>query len=151
MNLKLVFAGGLAMYVTQFVISFATGPFIHEGVLVEAYMAHSQFWRPELNQVPPDMVALLPLWITTGVIGSLVIAAIYGSIRSGIAGTGAVSGLKFGLGVWLLQVVTMAGWSGVFALSYEIWGWWAAEGALYMLGGGAVLGLVAEKVAPQGG
>ena len=149
MNLKIVFAGGLAMYVTQFVISFATGAVIHEGILVEAYRAHSQFWRPELNQVPPDMAALLPLWITTGVVGSLVIAGIYGVLRSAYAGSGAVRGAKYGLTVWLVQLVTMAGWSGVFALPYEIWGWWAAEGALYMVAGGAVLGLVAGKVAPQ--
>mgnify|MGYP006908211503 FL=1 len=149
MNPKIIVAGGLAMYVAQFVLSFATGPLVHEGILVEAYRANQQFWRPELNAVPPDMVALLPLWITTGIVGSLVLAGIYGAIRDGIAGRGWLSGLKFGLLVWLIQVVAMAGWSGVFNLPYEIWLWWGAEAVVYMAVGGAVLGLVAEKLSPR--
>ncbi len=149
MNLKIIVAGGLAMYAAQFVVSFATGPLVHEGVLFEAYRAHSEYWRPELNEVPPDMVALLPLWISVGVTGSLVLAGIYCIIRGAFAGRGWVSGVKFGLTVWAVQLVTMAGWSGVFNLPYSIWAWWAAEGVLYMVVGGAALGLVAEKLEPQ--
>lgn len=149
MNAKIIFAGGLAMYVTQFVIAMATGPLIHEGVLVDAYMATAGFWRPELMADPPDMAALLPLWITTGIVGALVIAGIYGVVRSAFAGAGWLRGAKFGFTVWLVQLVSMAGWSGVFNLPYEIWGWWAAEGAAYMIVGGIVLGLVAEKLSPQ--
>lgn len=149
MNAKIIFAGGLAMYVAQFVIAMATGPLIHEGVLVDAYMATAGFWRPELMADPPDMAALLPLWITTGIVGALVIAGIYGVVRSAYAGAGWLRGAKFGFTVWLVQLVSMAGWSGVFNLPYEIWGWWAAEGAAYMIVGGIVLGLVAEKLSPQ--
>lgn len=149
MNPKIIFAGGLAMYVAQFVISMATGPIIHNGILNDAYRANAAFWRPELNAVPPDMTALLPLWISVGLVGSFVLAGIYGVIRGAFGGSGWVQGAKFGLMVWLVQLVSMAGWSGVFNLPYEIWGWWAAEGILYMVVGGAVLGLVAEKLAPQ--
>lgn len=149
MNIKIALIGGLAMYVAQFVVSFGTGPLIHQGVLLAAYQAHSGFWRPELNQVPPDMVALLPLWISVGIVGALVLAGIYSVLRGAFTGGGWVSGAKFGLTVWLVQLVTMAGWSGVFNLPYRIWGWWAAEGLLYMVVGGAVLGLVADKVAPR--
>jgi len=149
MNLKIIFAGGLAMYVTQLVISFATGPIVHEGILMEAYRANALFWRPELNQDPPDMAALMPLWISVGIAGSLVLAGIYSVIRSAYSGAGWARGAKFGLTVWLVQIVTMAGWSGIFNLPYEIWAWWGAEGIVYMVPGGAVLGLVAEKLAPQ--
>lgn len=150
MNMKIIVAGGLAMYVAQFIVAMGTGPLIHEGVLVEAYMANASYWRPELNQDPPDMAALLPLWITTGIIGSLVIAAIYDVVRGSLGNAGWASGLKFGFVIWLVQLVTMAGWSGVFNLPYEIWGWWAAEGLVYMLVGGAALGFVAGKLAPAG-
>lgn len=149
MNPKIIFAGGLAMYVTQFIISVGTGPLIHERALMAAYKANAVFWRPELNEVPPDMASLLPLWISVGVVGALVIAGIYGVVRSAFAGRGWVSGAKFGFMVWLVQLVTMAGWSGVFNLPYEIWAWWAVEGVLYMVIGGAVLGLVAEKLSPE--
>jgi len=148
-NPKIIFAGGLAMYVAQFVLAMASGPLIHEGVLEAAYQANAGFWRPELMQDPPDMASLLPLWISVGVVGAFVIAGIYGVVRSAYAGRGWVRGAKFGFTVWLVQLVTMAGWSGVFNLPYEIWGWWAVEGILYMVIGGAVLGLVAEKLAPE--
>ena len=46
-NVKVIALGGLAYYVAQFVVSMVTGPFIHEGVLNELYMANASFWRPE--------------------------------------------------------------------------------------------------------
>lgn len=150
MNWKLIIGGGLAMYVAQFVVSFATGPIIHNGILESAYMATASFWRPELTQDPPDMAALMPLWIATGVIGALILAAIYGAVRGAFAGAAWLRGAKYGLTVWLIQAVTMAGWSGVFNLPYKIWGWWAAEGVVYMVIGGIVLGIVANRLAPDG-
>ncbi len=77
MNWKLILGGGLAMYVAQFVVSFATGPIIHTGILEPAYIATESFW---------------------------------------------LRGAKYGLTVWLIQAVTMAGWSGVFNLPYKIMG-----------------------------
>ena len=148
-NWKIVVLGGLAMYVVQFIVSFATGPLIHEGVLNDVYMANASFWRPELNQDPPDMAALMPRWITTGVIGAMLLALVYGWVRSAFAGTGWVSGLKFGVAVWIVQTTYAAGWSGVFNLPEVIWAWWIGEAVLYTLIGGAVLGLVAEKLAPE--
>ena len=59
-NLKVILAGGLAMYITQWILSMLSGPLIHEGILTELYTQTQAFWRPELNQQPPDMVALLP-------------------------------------------------------------------------------------------
>lgn len=149
MNLKITFAGGLAMYLTQFVLSMGAGPLIHEGVLKASYRATSEFWRPELNQDPPDMVALLPLWVSVGIVGALLLAAVYGAIRRGFDGPGWLRGAKFGFVVWLVQLVTLAGLYGVFNLPYRIWAWWALEGVLYTVVGGAVLGVVAAKVAPQ--
>lgn len=148
MNWKLIIGGGLAYYITAFVISFATGPLIHEGVLADSYLATSSFWRPELRQRPPDMEALLPLWITTGILTSFILAGIYGVFRKGLSGPGWQRGVKFGVAVWLLQVSTMAAWSGVFDLPYDIWGWWGAEAALYLIVGSSVMGLAADKLAP---
>ena len=78
MNWKIVFIGGIAYYVAMFVVSFATGYLIHspEGVLFETYKATAEFWRPELNADPPDMGALMPMWIATGLLGALIAAGI---------------------------------------------------------------------------
>ena len=145
MNLKLVVLGGLAFYVMTWVVSMVTGPLIHEGVLAPAYLATAAFWRPELTQVPPDMVALLPRWITTGLALSFVLAAIYGMVRPAIGGQGWKRGLKYGLGAGLLANVALASMSGVFNLPDVIWFWWFVEGMVMYALGGAVLGWVADR------
>ena len=81
-NLKLIIVGGLVYYLMQWVVSFITGPLIHEGVLTEAYQANASFWRPELNQEPPDMAALMPRWIITGLLTPLLVAALADHIRA---------------------------------------------------------------------
>jgi hypothetical protein len=86
-NIKVIVAGGLAMYVAQWLISMVTGPLIHENVLKELYMANASFWRPELAQDPPDMAALLPRWIAIGLITSFILAGIFDNIRGGLAGS----------------------------------------------------------------
>jgi len=148
-NPKLIIVGGLAYYVTQWIISFVTGPLIHEGVLTEAYQANSSFWRPELVQYPPDMAALLPRWITTGLISALLAAAIYDNIRSGLDGSGAVKGMKFGFIAFIFYASFAAGWSGVFNLPDSIWAWWIFEAIFYYLPGGAALGWTISKLAPE--
>ena len=148
MNWKIIFLGGLACYAVQWIISFATGAVIHEGVLDRIYIEHPQFWRPELNQDPPDIAALMPRWITSGLIGTFVFAAIYGLLRHAFSGAGWLRGAKFGVMVAALVATAMMGWSGVFALPDTIWFWWALEGFIYYPVGGAVLGWVAEKLVP---
>lgn len=151
MNWKLIILGGLAFYVVMFVVSFATGPIIHEGILDEPYRANSAFWRPELNEDPPDMASLMPRWITVGVLTTLILAAIYGWLRGGLSGAPWMKGMKYGLMLSVVGWCYMAGWSGIFNLPDKVWMWWAIEMPLYYLPGGAVLGWVAEKLAPEGG
>jgi hypothetical protein len=148
-NIKVIVVGGLAMYAAQFLLGILTGPLIHEGVLTEAYQANASFWRPELNQQPPDMAALMPRWIATGLIGAFILAGIFDNIRGGLAGSALVRGLKYGVILFLVNLVISAGWSGVFNLPEEIWIWWNAEALLYYVVGGAVLGWVTGKLAPQ--
>jgi hypothetical protein len=148
-NIKVIVVGGLAMYVVQFLLGILTGPLIHEGVLVEAYQANAAFWRPELNQDPPDMAALMPRWIATGLIGAFILAGIFDNIRGGLAGSMLVRGLKYGVILFLINLCISAGWSGVFNLPETIWVWWNAEALLYYVVGGAVLGWVTGKLAPQ--
>jgi hypothetical protein len=149
LNIKVIIGGGLAMYVAQFALSMVTGPLIHEGVLVEAYQANASFWRPELNQQPPDMAALMPRWIATGLIGAFILAGIYDNIRGGFEGSAVIRGLKYGVVVFLISLCISAAWSGVFNLPDSIWAWWNAEALLYYAVGGAVLGWVAGKLAPE--
>jgi len=134
-NLKVILLGGLAFYVTQFIVSMASGPFVHGNILHDAYRVTASFWRPELNREPPDMAALLPLWITTGLITSFVLAGIFDNIRSALGGSGLVKGMKFGFIAFLFSACLSAGWSGVFNLPYEIWVWWNIEGLVMYLAG----------------
>lgn len=148
LNFKVILLGGLAMYAAQFALGMLTGPLIHEGVLEQPYQANSQFWRPELNQDPPDMASLLPRWIATGLIGAFILAGIFDNIRGGLGGSVAIRGVKYGVILFLINLCISAGWSGVFNLPEEIWIWWNAEALLYYVVGGFVLGWVTGKLAP---
>jgi len=145
MNAKLVVLGGFAFYVTSWLISFVTGPLIHEGVLAETYAATASFWRPELMQVPPDMAALMPRWIITGLIFAFVVAGLYGCFRSAIAGTGFVRGAKFGLLLSIFAAALMGTWTGIFNLPDRIWFWWIGETVVSFAICGGVLGWVADR------
>jgi hypothetical protein len=145
MTWKLVVLGGLAFYLVTFAVSMATGPLIHEGLLGPDYEATSEFWRPELNADPPEMAALMPRWISTGVINSLIFAAIFGCVHSGLGGSGWKKGLIFGAILAGLNATFCAGFSGVFNLPDKIWIVWGLEGFLYYLPGGAVLGWLHQR------
>lgn len=149
MNLKITAVGGIVYYIVTFILSMITGPLIHQGALKETYTSFAAFWRPELNAVPPDMAALLPLWITVGLIYSVVIAAIYSIVRPALAGSGWMRGVKYGVGLGLLIATLYASLYGVFNLPAKIWIYWVAEGVAMSIIGGAILGLVAEKLAPS--
>lgn len=148
-NIKVILLGGLAFYVTQWLVSMVTAPFIHEGVLVNLYIATASFWRPELNQIPPDMAALLPRWISVGLITTFVMTAIYDNIRSALNGSPLVRGVKFGVVAFLFGACASAGWSGVFNLPEMIWVWWNIEAVFIYLIGGAVLGWVTGKLSTE--
>jgi len=148
-RLKLVVLGGIAFYIVTFAVSFATGPLIHEGLLMDTYRASSQLWRPELNQDPPDMGALMPRWITTGVIGSLIVAFVFAWVRPAFSGPGWKRGLQGGLCLVLLGIVFgPLGYSGVFNAPDKIWIWWALESPFYYLPAGLVLGWLGDKLDP---
>ena len=151
MNWKLIILGGLVFYIVMFVISFATAPLVHEGVLDETYKATENFWRPELRQDPPDMVTLMPRWIATGLLTTFIFVAIYGWMRGGMSGAPWLKGAKFGLMLSIISCCFMAGWSGVFALPDNLWMWWGFESFFYYVPGGAALGWIGEKLAPEGG
>jgi len=145
MNFKLILVGALAWLVVTWALGMGvTGPFLHEGVLREAYMATGSFWRPELMSDPPDMAALMPRWLTIGVIGALIVAGVYGLVRSSFTGPGWKRGLKYGFMLFLLNAALLWGWSGVFNLPDTIWAWWCLEVLLMNLAGGLAIGWVAD-------
>ena len=146
-NWKVILIGGIVMYIAEWIVGMATGIFIHQGVLEPLYKETPQFWRPELNQDPPDMAALMPRWITVGLLMSFLHAGIYDNIRSAFDGSGWMKGLKYGIVLSLLYGATAAGWSGVFNLPEAIWGWWVVEGFFYYVVGGAALGWYVGKFA----
>ncbi len=148
-NIKVILLGGLALYAAQWVVSMVSGAIIHEGILTEMYQAHASFWRPELNQQPPDMAALMPRWIATGLIAAFIQTGIFDNIRSGLDGSPLVKGVKYGFILFLIGLCMSGGWSGVFNLPEMIWVWWNIEALVVYLVGGAVLGLVVGKLAPE--
>ena len=149
MNWKLIVVGGLVFYIVMFLVGMATGPIIHNGILKEVYQANSAYWKPELNQDPPDMMALMPQWVTTGILTSLVLAAIYGCIRPAFSGPGWKKGLWYGLILCGFGCCVIAGWAGVFNLPTKIWVWWGVEQFVYYPLGGIALGWVGGKLAPE--
>ncbi len=153
MNWKIVFIGGIAYYVAMFVVSMATGYFIHspDGVLFETYRATAEFWRPELNADPPEMGALMPMWIATGLLSALVAAGIYSAVRGSLAGPAWQRGLKIGVIAALFALISALGYRGVFNLPDNIWTWWIVDATVLHLVGATVLGVVAQKVSPAPG
>ena len=149
LNFKTIIIGGIVFYAVSFVFGMISGYFIHEGVLEQMYKATSEYWRPELQQDPPDMAALMPRWIAVGLVVSLVYAGIYDNIRGALNGSGLIKGLKFGFLLGLLSACFIAGFSGVFNLPEMIWVWWNIEALVVYLVGGAVLGLAVGKLAPE--
>jgi hypothetical protein len=148
-NIKLIFLGGLIYYVAQWIVSMVAGMAIHEGILDPIYKAHQEYWRPELNQDPPDMAALMPRWISVGLVGAFIGAFIFDNVRAAFAGSGVIKGLKFGFLMALFYASMAAGWSGIFNLPETIWFWWGVEGFIIFMTGGAVLGWFAEKYASE--
>jgi hypothetical protein len=150
MNWKIVLIGGVVFLVVTMTAGFGTGYVVHQNLLAAAYDATASFWRPELNQDPPDMAALMPMWVVNGLINSFIVAGIYALIRGSLAGSPAVRGLKYGVLLSLLNAGWMLGYWGVFNLPGKIWTWWALEATVLNLIAGLVLGIVAEKLAPSG-
>lgn len=146
MNWKVVLVGGVVYYAAHWLVAPISMPLIHDGVLAEDYEATVMFWRPEL--MTDDLGALMPRWIATGLIGSFIVAGVYGWIRGTFAGAGWLRGLKFGAMLALLAIPMMMGFSSVFNLPDHMWGWWALESTATQLVAGAALGWVAQKVAP---
>jgi hypothetical protein len=94
------------------------------------------------------MGALMPMWITTGLVGAFIAAGIYSVVRSSLTGPAWQRGLKFGVIAALFAIVNALGYWGVFNLPNNVWQWWMTEATILHLVGGTVLGIVAHKVAP---
>lgn len=144
-NFKIIFIGGVIFYVTTFAFGMISGQLIHEGVLDTLYAATSEFWRPELRQDPPDVAALMPRWISVGLVASFVFAGIYDNIRDALSGSAVITGLKFGLMLGLIHAMFLAGWSGVLNVPETIWAWWVVDVFYVNSLGGAALGWYVGK------
>ena len=149
MNAKAIALGGFAFYLVTWLVSMVTGPLLHRGLLDEVYRANMAFWRPELMQDPPDLAALMPRWVITGLILSFVLAALYTRFGPVISGHGWMRGARYGFAVWVLVAAVMATWTGIFNLPDSVWFWWAVEAlATYVLGG-AALAWAVDRWAPD--
>lgn len=148
MNWKLIFIGGLAYYLATMIIGFGvTGPLIHEGVLDATYQETEMFWRPELRTEPPDLGALMPRWLTAGLISSLIIAAIFGCVASSLGGVNLKGGLYYGIILATFGALSALGWSGVFNLPDSLWAWWTVDGIVIVIPAGAAMGWAGGKFA----
>ncbi len=145
MNWKLVALGGLTFWLVTNLMSFATGPVIHEGVLDPIYRANEAFWVPALNQDPPDMAAMMPIWLRNSLVSSLVFAAIYGLVGSALGSPGWRRGLTFGLILAAIAASTYLNFSGLFNLPANMWLWWSIEAVVIFAIGGAAMGWVGKR------
>ena len=150
MRWKLIILGGLAFYVTMTILDFAViAPVIHNNLLKAEYKAHSELWRPELNQEPPDMAGLMKRWVPTGILGAFIMAFVYSRVRPALKGPGWRKGMEGGFWLGLLNLCFgLLGVAGVFNASDKIWIWWGVCGFVEYMISGAVLGWVGEKVDP---
>jgi hypothetical protein len=154
MSWKITLIGGLVYYLALLVVSLVLGPFIHDpatGVLAEAYRDTAAFWRPELMSDAPDMSLLWRLWIPSGVAAALIAASVYSAVRPALTGPPWRRGLRFGLITIAFNVINALGYHGVFNLPDNVWAWWLFGSVVSNLVAGAVLGAVAEKLAPAAG
>lgn len=141
LNPKNIIVGGIVFYLPMMIVGMAVfGPTIHEGVLEPIYRQTQEFWRPELNEVPPNVEALMLRWVTVGLLMSFLFAGIYDNIRSAFDGSGVVKGLKYGIMLGLFTAAFCAAYSGVFNLPDMLWFWWSVEALVNYAVGGAVLG-----------
>jgi len=145
MNWKLLIVGGLAFWLVTNLLSMVTGPMIHEGILDHTYMANESFWNPALNQDPPDMAAVMPIWLRNSLISSLVFAAIYGLVGSALGAAGWRRGLTFGFILAAIAASTYLNFSGIFNLPANLWLWWTVEAVVVFAIGGLTLGWVGKK------
>jgi len=146
MKLKTILVGGLVYFVVMFIASMASAMITHDGMLVEVYKTTAMFWRPELRSEPPDMGALMPLWITTGLISSFITAGVYSLFHSALSGPGWRRGLVFGFAIGLLYFGLYGGLYGVFDVPAFIWEVWAVEGLVLTMIASAALGAVVQKI-----
>ena len=144
MKWKCVIVGGLVFWIATNIVGFVTGPLIHEGVLKATYQENSEYWRPELNEDPPNLGALMPMWLGMSLISSLVVAGLY-SCRSCGAGTGWKRGMNFGLGLGVFMCAIYLNFFGVFGLPSKIWIYWGVEALLVYALCGAVMGWAVGK------
>lgn len=148
MNWKLVIIGGLVFWVvTTLVGMFVTGTIIHQGILDPVYRAHSSFWIPALNQDPPDMAAVMPYWLATALLSSLVVSGIYACVHQSFSGSGWKKGLVWGLCLGIFSCATLLSFSGLFNLPAQIWIWWGVDAMILYLLGGAAMGWAGQRFA----
>lgn len=147
MNIKFVLIGTVAWFLISQVIGMVSGMLIHGpgGALNATYMEFAAMWRPELNQQPPDMAALLPLWMSMAALNALLMAVIYELIRPALNAGLVANGVRFALVTGLTMTALYAMHFGLFALPARVWIFWGIEGALNYLLGGIALAFIAGR------
>lgn len=146
MKWKCILIGAVVFFIVSNIIGMAvSGPLIHEGILDAAYQESESFWRPELRQDPPDMAALMPLWLLNGFIFSLVVAGFYCCVRACFAGPEWKRGMMFCITLAFFTAAMMLAWSGLFNLPAKIWVWWAVDGFIAFIPSGLAMGWAVGK------
>lgn len=148
MNWKLTLVGGVVFWlVTNVVGMFVTGTIIHEGILDPVYRANESFWLPALRQDPPDVAALLPQWMLSSFVTSLVIAGIYSMVQPAFRGSGWRRGLSWGLCLGVFASTNYLSMAGLFDLPTKLWIWWGVDALILFALGGAAMGWAGQKFA----
>lgn len=151
MNWKIVFIGGGAYYLANFLLSMVLGIVIHDpqsGILAEAYAATMSFWRPELFRDSLDMGLMFRILIPSGLLSAFLGAGIYSVIRPALTGAAWLRGLKFGAISVIFGIISVLSYRRVLNLPDQIWSWWIIGSVIVCLPAGVVLGWVSQKLSP---
>jgi len=93
------------------------------------------------------MAALMPQWLLTSFVSSLVVAGIYSLVSGSFSGPGWSRGLKWGLCLGIFSAMSYFAMAGVFDLPLQMWIWWGIDALILFTLGGAAMGWAGERFA----
>ena len=93
------------------------------------------------------MAAMMPQWLLTSFLSSLVVAGIYSLVRGSFGGPGWSRGMRWGLSLGIFSCMSYFAMLGVFHLPLQMRIWWSIEALILFLLGGAAMGWAGERFA----
>ena len=131
MNKKNMLISGLVVFVASQVLDYI----IHEVLMISAYEATSQLWRPQ-----DEMMSLMWVIYVVGLLWAFIFVYLFDRVSSG---KGISDGIKFGFCIGLFTVTPMAyNTYATMPITYSIALGWFGYGMIKVMLCGGVLAMV---------